>query len=94
MSQFDKNSRFEFFRRRNLRFGRGSDSEVITEPPLSCEESDFEGGNDIYRNSPTPEDLKAMAGAVEATTTENENDEVTIEVTEKPEKTDKQVKRY
>ena len=57
----------------------GSDSEILTEPPLSCEESDFEGGNDIYRNSPTPEDLKAMESDAE----------VTIEVTEKPEKPEK-----
>ena len=34
-----------------------------------------------------------MEGVVEATTTENVNDEVTIEVTEKPEKTDKLSKK-
>lgn len=85
MSQFDKNSRFEFFRRRNSKdLEEGYDSEVLTEPPLSCEESDFEGGNDIYRNSPTPEDLKAMEGSVQETANENKNAEVTIEVTEKP----------
>ena len=35
MSQFDKNSRFEFFRRRNSRdLEEGYNSEVLTEPPL------------------------------------------------------------
>lgn len=89
MSKFDKNSRFEFYRRRNSRdLEEGSNSEILTEPPSSNEGSDFEVSSDeIYRNSPSPEDLKDIEGSVEITKTEN----VTVEVTEKPEKPNKKV---
>ena len=92
MSQFDKNSRFEYYRRRNSRdLEEGSNSEILTEPPSSNEGSDFEGGSDeIYRNSPPPEDLKDIESALEGNAT---SENVTVEVTEKPDKSGKSSKK-
>ena len=74
MGQFDKNSRFKFYRKRNSRdLEEGSGSEILTE---ASDEEDFLGEDKIYRNSPKPDDLKQL----EVGTT----DSVTVEVTEKP----------
>lgn len=87
VSEYDENSRFNYYRKKNSReLEEGSDSEVLTGPPsVNGFNDDFYGDDEIVgASSPTPSFLKEIEVEVPDTNTTNDaNANLRTEVSEK-----------